>query len=116
MVPNVSAALTGLTKKTVCKLVTKSFTDYEDTSTFTDVTLNLFLGPMPPQAVSKKPEGQRAWRWYRLLTKKSDYALKIDDVVVIGTHKYRIITVQPYENYGFYRRYDAVQDYDGVTL
>jgi uncharacterized repeat protein (TIGR02543 family) len=108
--PNLSGALRGWTKKTPVLLVTKTVVNSKVIQTATEVTLDMNLQPLEAEKVNRKPEEQRAWKWFSLLTRKLSTTLNIDNVVIIKGIRYRVESVQNWEDAGF-RRYECVEDY-----
>jgi hypothetical protein len=80
--------------------IVKTVTDYETVETAANEMLEAIIYPMKPQQVSYKPEGQRAWRWFNIITKTT---LAIDDIVQNSEGvKYRIFAKTDYRVAGFY--------------
>ena len=109
-VPNLSGAIRGWTKKTVCLLVTKTIINAKIVQTATEITLDMNLQPLQPEKVNRKPEDQRAWKWFQIITTKASQTLKIDDLVIIKGRRFRLESAQNWEDDG-YRRYECVEDY-----
>lgn len=65
--------------------------------------------PLSPQALQMKPEGQRAWTWFRVHADPS-LALSPDDVIVYQGIQYRVMARYDYKIYG-YNEFHLVQDY-----
>lgn len=112
MMPNVSGALRGWTEPLTVMVVSRTVVDHRPVETATTAILRGSLRPMPAQEVARKPEEQRSWRWWRLLTTAGAALLKIDDALVVDGHNYRVQSVQRWDRCG-YRRYDLLQDYQG---
>jgi uncharacterized repeat protein (TIGR02543 family) len=109
-VPNLSGAIRGWTKKTAVLLVTKTVVNAKIIQTATEVILDMNLQPLQPEKVNRKPEEQRAWKWYSLLTKKLSATLSIDNIVIINNIRYRVESVQNWQDAGF-RRYECIEDF-----
>lgn len=65
--------------------------------------------PFSAQQLEIKPEGQRAWSWFRMRI-LIDVILKTDDRFVMNDLKYRVMRSSEYTEYG-YNEYDVVLDY-----
>lgn len=79
MFPDVSSALMNWTRSTQMAVVKKAAVDYEVQETITDlVWFDAMLVPMKPQEVDRKPENERIWKWWTMITKKD---LQIDTVL-----------------------------------
>jgi hypothetical protein len=110
-VPNLSRALRGWTKKTQCYIVTKSVVNHQVNPVFSaPIILDINVQPVPAQTVDKKPEGQRAWKWWSIIIKSKDFYLKADDVVVIDYVRYKIMNASDWRRSGF-TKYEAIEDY-----
>lgn len=85
---------------TTFTLIDKTVVDHQIAETPKPVEFDMLLVPMKAQQVDRKPEGQRAWRWW---TGISEYELKIDDEVVDedGLH-FRVQEKDNYKIAGFY--------------
>lgn len=112
-VPNVSGAIRGWTKKQEVRLVTKTVVNAKVTQTATTIILNMNLQPLQPEKVNRKPEDQRAWKWFSILVKSGYQKMDIDNVVIVSGIPYRIESVQNWETSG-YVRYEAHEDYSGA--
>ncbi len=69
--------------------------------------------PFTARQLEIKPEGQRAWQWFRMHM-LPDIVLKTDDRFEMDKKKYRVMRSSEYGEYGFYE-YDIVQDYDAPS-
>lgn len=58
--------------------VTKENVDFETAETVKEEIFSGIIVPMEKQRVQLKPEGERSWRWYQLITEK---LLRPDDQV-----------------------------------
>ena len=112
-VPNVSGVLRGWTKKQEVRLVTKSVVDAKVVQTATAIILDMNLQPLQAEKVNRKPEDQRAWKWFSILVKSNYQKLEIDNVLIVTGIPYRIESVQNWTDSG-YIRYEAHEDYSGA--
>lgn len=112
-IPNVSGVLRGWTQKRQVRVVKKSVINFLVVQTAEIVTLDILVQPLQPEKVRRKPEEQRAWRWYSILIRTPAPDLPIDSQVWIGPLAYKIESRQPWDEAGF-RRYEATQDYAGA--
>lgn len=112
-VPNVSGALRGWTKKTTCKVVTKTTVNFRTVETTTDAILDLLITPMGPERISRKPEEQRAWSWFVAHIKQatSTATLKLDDKIIMPSGKtFRVQGPSDWSVAGFIS-YEMAEDY-----
>jgi hypothetical protein len=112
-IPNVSGAFRGWTKRREVRLVTKSVVNHLVQSIAQIVKLDLVVQPLQPEKVRRKPEEQRAWKWFSIITKASNPELPIDSQIWVDGIAYKIESRQPWTEAG-YRRYEATQDYSGL--
>ena len=113
-IPYVAGAFRGWTKRRLVRLVTKTPVNHIMTQTALIATFDIMIQPLQPERVNRKPEEQRAWKWYDIITKSANPAMKIDDILQEGAINYRIDSVQPWTEAG-YRRYEATEDYTGLS-
>lgn len=112
-IPKVSGALRGWTKKRMVRIITKTYQNYIQQIRAEIVMMDIFIAPLQPEKVRRKPEEQRSWKWYDIVTKSSNRPLKIDDQVQVNGIVYSIDSVQPWDE-GGYRRYEATEKYTGL--
>ena len=121
--PAMQAALWGLGTKTQFRRMVKTVVDFEvietvdtsygfggygddkyDTPPFVGV-----LVPLPESRLFIKPEGQRGWKWWTLLTRST---LAKDDVVIDKQGKrFRVMVDQDWSGGGFYE-YQLTEGFD----
>lgn len=65
--------------------------------------------PFTARQLEIKPEGQRAWAWYRMRM-LINLVLKTDDRFLLNGIKYRVMRSSNYFEYG-YNEYDVIEDY-----
>jgi len=112
--PVVSGAFRGWTKKRTCRIVTKQTVNFLVQQVSEIVTLDIMISPLQPEEVRRKPEEQRAWKWYSFLTKASSRELGIDSQLIVDGLAYRVESRQAWTEAG-YRRYHATEDYTGLS-
>jgi uncharacterized repeat protein (TIGR02543 family) len=113
-IPNMRGALRGWTKKQTVHVVTKIVTDHQVVQTAESIVMSIMVQPLQPDKVNRKPEEQRSWKWFSIVTYSSDQELKIDDQIEVNSIRYRVQSVQPWSEAG-YRRYEATEDYTGLS-
>lgn len=112
--PYVAGAFRGWTKRRTVRLVTKLVVNHVIQQIAYIHIFDLMVQPLQPEKVRRKPEEQRAWKWFSIITKASNLALKVDDQIVVDSIAYRIDSIQPWSEAG-YRRYEATEDYTGLS-
>lgn len=112
-IPNVSGALRGWTKKRTVKIIEKTVVNFMTTYRAEIIRLDIFVAPLQPEKIRRKPEEQRAWKWFDILIRDGGRQLKIDDRIEVGGIVYKIDSVQPWDD-GGYRRYEATENYTGI--
>jgi uncharacterized repeat protein (TIGR02543 family) len=112
-IPNVSGALRGWLKSREVYLVTKTVVNHLSVQSAEVLNIPMMLQPLKPSKLIRKPEEQRNWKWFEIVTKKSERLFKHDDKIWVDGIGFRIDSVQPWTDAG-YRRYEATEDYSGV--
>jgi hypothetical protein len=113
-IPYVANAFRGWTKRRLVRVITKQVVNHLLQQIALLYTFDIMVQPLQPEKVRRKPEEQRAWKWFSLLTKSSNPELKIDSQIVVDGIAYRIDSIQPWKEAG-YRRYEATEDYTGLS-
>lgn len=103
MMPSMMDATFGMENTVGLTLVQKTVDDHELVES-SKVKPPLFfqgvLEPLSPQRLLIKPEGQRTWKWWTLLT---DLQLQLDDQVKDQMGKlYRVVTLRDWSQAGYY--------------
>jgi len=111
-IPNVSGALRGWTKRQTVRVITKAVLNFVIQQTAIVYTFDINVQPLQPEKVNRKPEEQRAWKWFSITTKASNPILEIDSQIVVNGISYRIDSINDWSDAGF-RHYEATQDYAG---
>lgn len=111
-IPYVAGALRGWTQKQTVYVVTKSVVNFIIQQTATVHIFDMMVQPLQPELVRRKPEEQRAWKWYSIVTKSVNPALKVDDLVIVGGIGYRIDSIKAWDSGGFHR-YEATEEFSG---
>lgn len=112
-IPNVSGALRGWTKKRNVRIIEKTVINYLTSYRAEIVRLDIFIAPLQPEKIRRKPEEQRSWKWYDIVIKSGKRDLKIGDQIQVAGIVYVIDSVQPWDE-GGYRRYEATENYTGL--
>ena len=112
MIPNVSGALRGWTQRTMVRIITKTVVNHVIVQVAQIIWMDLLIQPLQPERVRRKPEEQRSWKWFSIITKASNQALTVDCQIVVGGISYLIDSIQPWIDAG-YRRYEATEGYSG---
>lgn len=89
-VPYLGGALKGWTKVIPILVITKTVVDFQVIETPSEIMLDINYQPMPAYQVSRKPEEQRAWRWWTFIIKNPTIQLNVDDIVTIGSMTFRV--------------------------
>lgn len=113
-VPYLGNALKGWTTKRGCKIITQSVDDFETVETPSDITANVNIQPMPAAKVNRKPEEQRTWSWWSMIIKSRTILLKTDDIILIGTSRYKVQSANDWRESGF-SKYETIEDYEVST-
>lgn len=111
-IPYVGKVLNGWTKKTQCYFVTQTIVDYVPVNTAQVKTISLFIAPLRPSEVQRKPENERAWKWFSILEPVRYSELRINDLILVNGVFFRIDSKQPWDDAG-YRRYHATEYFEG---
>lgn len=110
MIPNVSSALNGWTKKQTITKITKIVVDHEVSEVSESFIVDMNLQPTPPEIVNRKPEEQRSWKWFNIFT-KTKIKLNIDDRILVSGTYYRIQEIKDWNQSGYYE-YEAIEDFN----
>ena len=105
--PNMQDAFADWTLSTKFAIVEKSVVDFEVKETQLEYNIQGLFYPMKPQEILLKPEGQRTWKWWTLITLK---LLKLDDIITdMDGKKYRVMAKYDYSNTGNFYQYELTQ-------
>lgn len=107
--PDVSDVLPDWFQRLRFDIITKSVVDYELSEVVVPVATYGVRQPMSAQQLAIKPEGQRAWKWETIHC-LPDVPLRIDDIVVFGKQKYRVMQKWDWSEYG-YQEVHICQEY-----
>ena len=111
--PNMARAFSPFRNDTRLKRVTKTITDFEVAETTEEEPITGMFYPMKAQDIAFKPEGQRAWHWYKLLTARK---LALDDIIKDPDGvQYRVTAIRDWKHYGGYFEYDMAEQFTPVT-
>ena len=81
-------------------IITKSLVDYELQEVIVQVKTQGVRQPFTAQKLAIKPEGQRAWKW-ETLHRLPNVPIKVDDIVVFGNTRYRVMNKWDWSEYGY---------------
>ena len=86
--------------------LTKTVNDFEVVESGTSESLEAIIYPMKPYEIQFKAEGERAWRWFSMITKA---VLNLDDIVqATDGVQYRVRAKTDFRVAGFFL-YDICQ-------
>jgi len=99
--PNLRQALRNFGRPLQFAIIEKSVVDFEAVETTLDVKyLNGVMTPMTAQKLLIKPEGQRQWKWWEIITTTR---LNLDWLLQDPAGKrYRIMSITDWSQAGFY--------------
>lgn len=109
--PNMSGTLTDYFQSITFTKIVKTTVDFQLVEVENPITFQGVVQPFKARELSMKPEGQRKWKW-QTIHALPGVPLSVDDVVVYGGLRYRIMQSNDYSRYG-YVEYHAVEDYTG---
>ena len=108
--PNMSEAFQDWQTATEFRKVTKTTTDFETVETTEEDRFSGMFFPLDAQKIAFKPEGQRQWKWWGLLSVKQ---LALDDIVVDqDDKKYRVTAVKDWMALAGYYEYDITEGFN----
>ena len=111
--PNVQDVLSGWFQKMTMSVLTKAVVNFKLVETSNSFEIMAVRQPFTTKQLMIKPEGQRAWQWETLHMKGTDYEPCLDDVVLFGTKRYRIMQKFEWSQYG-YLEIQMIEDF-GVS-
>jgi hypothetical protein len=112
--PNLDSALLDYFQPMTFTKISKLVNGFQVIETPTDITFQGVWQPLTPKEVSYKPEGQRAWSWYKVHADPS-LTLEPDEVITYLEKQYRVKSRMDYTLYG-YIEYSMIQDWEGEPL
>lgn len=112
--PQVGEVLPSWFQPLTFDIITKSLVDYEVQEVIVPVSTQGVRQPMTAQQIAIKPEGQRAWRWETLHC-LPNVPLRIDDIVVFGEKRYRVMQKWDWSEYGYYEFHICEAYEDGAN-
>lgn len=100
--PDVSEALWGLTEPAQFRTVSRTPVDFEAVETqAAPQWFDAVLQPIDNQKLLIKPEGERRWKWFEMLTEKE---LNLGDTVEAYDGKtYRVMAKSDWSQGGYFR-------------
>ena len=91
-------------------VITKTIVDHETVETSTSISGSGVVYTSNAQEIALKPEGQRTWKFYHLITAVTE--LQLDDIIQCNDNKrYRIMGKEDWSQAGFYD-YDMTEAYN----
>lgn len=109
--PDVSLAMLNWFQKITFIRIVKTVVAHRVVETPTPVTFEGVMQPFSAKQIEMKPEGQRAWKWWKLHAQPS-FIVDVDEVVTYKGQNYRVKAQNDYAEYG-YLEYDLIEDYIG---
>ena len=109
-VPSVSTVLLDWFKTITFVRIIKEEVDYQVVEKLIPVTAKGVWQPLNSRELAVKPEGQRSWRWQKLLCTPA-IALHPDDIVVADKIRYRVMGKLDWSENGYFE-YHLTQDFN----
>lgn len=108
--PNMADVITSWEYVINAFFIKKENIEYETQETKTAISFKGIIQPASYKELQLKPEGERAWGWFILHTKKD---FKLDDIIEIEKKRYRIMSKKSYNIQGIYGywEYQLLEDY-----
>lgn len=110
--PNMGDTLGSWLIKLKIYLVSTTVEDYETVERRQEVSFFGVWQPMSVSQIDRKPERWREFHWFSMHS-KTDLSLKFKDVIIYKNKQYKVLTVGPYDDYGYYY-YELIEDYEGI--
>lgn len=115
-IPNMGGALLDYMQLMTFTRITKSVVAFREYETSEDISFWGVMQPLTTRDLVLKPEGQRAWSWYRLIAQASPLGsllkLNVDEIVLWLGKQTRVMSTQNFSLYS-YIEYQLVQDWTG---
>lgn len=109
--PNVGNAVKKWFQSMSFFKVTKTNVAYQTSEEMVEIKTMGTWQPLKAREIGYKPEGQRAFSWFRLHA-LPDFVLDNDEVVIKDGVQYRVQGFWPWNEYG-YVEYHLYEDYSG---
>lgn len=110
-VPDVSGALKDWFQPLSFDVVVKTTAGFQVVETTTPVLFEGLIQPFTDRQLSLRPEGERAWTFFKLWADPV-LTLQVDDVVIFNGKQTRVMARKDYALYG-YVEYSLCQDWTG---
>jgi hypothetical protein len=112
--PNVSGAIMGQLRMMAFGVVRKTVnqTTFDTQEEVSNIRAKAQLQPYKPTELEIAAIGSRSWQW-KILRALPILILRTDDVVKIDDQPYRVMSVFPWQEFGFVE-YKLVEDYKGL--
>lgn len=106
--PNMLDGMSEWSNTLTFKITTQTISDFQATETTESVKFKGVLYPQTSQQLISKPEGQRSWKWWTLLTA---YNLKVSDILTdTNGVEYKIVKKNDFSSSG-YSEYEIAQNW-----
>lgn len=112
--PQMSAAFSGWTTSLDITKITQTIVNNLVQETYTNLNINGVWQPLSPKQIALKPEGERAWSWFMLHVEGNSVPLEVNDKVMFGGQKYKVMNRHDYE-LNNYVQLDLVLDFQQTT-
>lgn len=115
-IPNMGGALLDYMQSMTFTRVVKTTVAFRLVETAEDISFFGVIQPLSERSLSLKPEGQRAWTWFKLIAQAQPndalLTLNVDEVVTWLGRQTRVMGRKYYGIYS-YVEYSLVQDWTG---
>ena len=116
--PQMDGVISGWGNATQFQKITDTIVNYDNVKTVTNIPLDglaqpTFSGifsPMKPQEIFFKAEGQRNWKWWKLIVRSDVDINGGDDIRDFKGRVFRVLTKKDWQQAGYYE-FDIVEEY-----
>jgi hypothetical protein len=106
--PNMLDAFRDWQNNAKFTIVTKDVVDFQTEEVLAEYNFDGLFYPKQAREIALKPEGQRTWRWWSMVTSKD---LELDTIVKdVNGKQFRVMASTNYSIAGFYD-YDLTEDF-----
>lgn len=109
--PSMRETIMGYFRPLVFTRTVKKQVDYRVEESLEKIETFGAIQPLKHTDLQIKPEGERAWSWWKVHA-TADLVLTLDDVLFYKGTKYRVKGQGSYDEYGFVS-YQLVKDFEG---
>lgn len=110
-IPNVIGALYSYFQPMTFVPIQKTVSGFQLVESARPIELMGVIQPFTPRQLALKPEGERAWTWWKLNCEPS-VILQVDSCIQYLGQQYRVASRKDFRIYG-YIEFDLVQDWTG---